>query len=190
VTAFHAYVDPPDEQFPKTSSRRYAEALVRICEVALAHTGSPERARAQVSVVIDWKTLIERQPGRLDGDFTGPIHPRDVEMLLCDCDISRIVTGPDGLPLDVGSMRRNPPPAMRRALVERDGGCRWPECGRPAGFCDAHHVQSWQHGGETKLVNLVLLCSHHHHVTHKPGWSITFDGTALEVHRPDGTGFR
>jgi hypothetical protein len=190
VTAFHAYVDPPDEQFPKTSSRRYAEALVRICEVALAHTGTPERARAQVSVVIDWKTLIERQPGRLDGEFTGPIHPRDIEMLLCDCDISRIVTGPDGLPLDVGHNRRNPTPAMRRALVVRDGGCRWPECDRPAGFCDAHHVQPWKHGGETKLTNLVLLCSHHHHVTHKPGWSISFDGTTLEVLRPNGTGFR
>src|SRR5215211_7514271 len=36
TTALHAYTDPPDEQFPKTTSRRYAEALVRICEVALA----------------------------------------------------------------------------------------------------------------------------------------------------------
>ena len=113
--------------------------------------------------------MTDRQPGRLDGEFTGPIHPRDIERLLCDCDISRIVTGPDSLPLDVGRMRRNPTPAMRRALVERDGGCRWPGCDRPAGFCDAHHVEPWQHGGETKLTNLVLLCSHHHHVTHKPG---------------------
>ena len=45
-------------------------------------------------------------------------------------------------------------------------------------------------GGETKLTNLVLLCSHHHHVTHKPGWSMTFHGTTLEVLRPNGTGFR
>jgi hypothetical protein len=80
---------------------------------------------------------------------------------------------------------------MRRALVERDGGCRWPECDRPAGFCDAHHVVPWwPDRGETKLDNLVLLCSHHHHVTHEPGWSISFDGTALEVHRPGGTGFQ
>jgi hypothetical protein len=189
TTAVHAYADPPDDRFPKTTSRRYAEALVRICEVALAQTGTPERARAQVSVVVDWTTLIERQPGRLDGEFTGPIHPRDVERLLCDCDISRIVTGPTGLPLDVGPLRRNPTPAMRRALVERDGGCRWPECDRPAGFCDAHHVQPWQHGGETKLTNLVLLCSHHHHVAHAPGWATTFDGTTFEVLRPTGTGF-
>jgi hypothetical protein len=190
TTALHAYTDPPDEQFPKPTSRRYAEALVRICEVALGQTGTPERARAQVSIVVDWKTLTERQPGRLDGEFTGPIHPRDVERLLCDCDISRVVTGPDSLPLDVGRMRRTPTPAMRRALVERDGGCRWPGCDRPAGFCDAHHVRPWLPDGETKLTNLVLLCSHHHHVTHRPGWSMTFDGTTLEIDRPDGTGFR
>jgi hypothetical protein len=191
MTALHAYTDPPDDQFPKKTSKRYAEALVRICEVALAHTGTPERARAQVSIVVDWKTLNDRQPGRLDGEFTGPIHPRDLERLLCDCDISRIVTGPTGLPLDVGTMRRTPTPAMRRALVERDGGCRWPGCDRPAGFCDAHHVVPWwPDRGPTNLENLVLLCSHHHHVTHAPGWSITFDGATLTVDRPAGTGFR
>jgi hypothetical protein len=76
---------------------------------------------------------------------------------------------------------------MRKALVVRDEGCAWPGCDRPAGFCDAHHVEPWWRGGETKLTNLVLLCSHHHHVTHKPGWSITFDSPTLTVHRPDGT---
>ena len=107
TTALHAYTDPPDDDVPEEDEpQRYAEALVRICEVALGHTGTKERARAQVSIVVDWKTLTERQPGRLDGEFTGPIHPRDIERLLCDCDISRIVTGPDSLPLDVG---RDPP---------------------------------------------------------------------------------
>ena len=36
----------------------------------------------------------------------------------------------------------------------RDGGCIWPGCDRPAGFCDAQHVTPWQQGGETKLANL------------------------------------
>jgi hypothetical protein len=188
VTALHAYTDPPDDKLTRTTSQRYADALVRICEVALAQTGTPERARRQVLAVLDWKTLVDKQPGRLDGVFTGPIHPRDIELLLCDCDISRVITGPDGLPLDVGRMRREPTAAMRRALVERDGACRWPGCNRPAGFCDAHHVvPGWPDRGPTNLKNLILLCSHHHHTAHKPGWWLTFDGTTLEVHRPDGT---
>ncbi|NMD47965.1 MAG: HNH endonuclease, partial [Propionibacterium sp.] len=34
--------------------------------------------------------------------------------------------------------------------------------------CDAHHIQPWQHGGTTKLTNLVLLCPHHHNLC-EPG---------------------
>jgi hypothetical protein len=77
---------------------------------------------------------------------------------------------------------------MRRALVERDERCRWPGCDRAAGFCDAHHVVPWwPDRGPTSLRNLILLCSHHHHVAHRPGWWLTFDGTTLAVHRPDGS---
>jgi hypothetical protein len=35
-------------------------------------------------------------------------------------------------------------------------------------------------------VNLVFLCSYHHHVLHKPGWHATFDGTTFTVTNPDG----
>ena len=34
------------------------------------------------------------------------------------------------------------PPAMRRALRARDGGCRFPGCDRTR-FCDGHHVKHW-----------------------------------------------
>ena len=137
--------------------------------------------------MIDWATFIDSQPGRLDGEFTGPIHPADIARLLCDSDLSRIITGPDSLPLDVGRTRSTIPPAIRRALVERDQGCRYPDCGLPAGWCEAHHTKPWYEGGETSLETLVLFCPHHHHVTHQPGWRVEFDGRDLRVFRPDGT---
>jgi hypothetical protein len=187
VTALHAYTDPPTETDTRSTARRRADALVRIAEIALAHTGTEERARAQVSIVIDWATLISSQPGRLDGLFTGPIHERDIERLLCDCEVSRVVTGPDGLPLDVGRIRRTPTPAIRRAVIARDGGCRYPGCDRPAGFCQIHHVVHWTKGGRTAVHNLVMLCDRHHHVIHLAGWIVKFDGHELRVIRPDGT---
>ena len=61
-----------------------------------------------------------------------------------------------GRVLDVGRKTRAVSPALRRALEYRDGGCRFPGCGLT--FCDAHHVEHWADGGETKLDNLVLLC--------------------------------
>src|SRR4051812_23499052 len=186
LTAIHAYTDAPSTDDQRTTSQRRAAALVRICEVALAHIGDARRPVAQVSVVVDWPTLIGGD-GRHDGGFTGPIHRSDVDRLLCDCHIARIVTGPNSLPLDAGRARRTAPPAIRRAVVARDGGCRFPGCDRPPGWCDAHHVQHWIDGGPTSLANLVLLCDRHHHVVHQPGWVLRFDGRDVTVLRPDGT---
>ena len=187
TTALHAYTDPPSLDDPLPTSARMAAALVRICEVAIAHLGAENRTTAHVNVVVDWETLTDGRLGRTDGAFTGPIHPEAVRQLLCDCSVSRVVTGPRGEVLDVGRSRRTVPPPMRRALVVRDDGCRFPGCNRPSGWCDAHHVVHWSAGGATALDNLVLLCDRHHHVVHEPGWTVKFDGEELRLLRPDGT---
>jgi hypothetical protein len=191
-TAIHELTDPPSDADPRTPARRRADALVRMAELALANlraagdTG-PVRARPAASIVVDWTTLTGEQWGRLDGQFVGTLHRADVERMLCDCTISRVVTGPDGLPLEVGRSQRTPSPAQRRALHTRDGGCRFPGCQRPPGWTDAHHVVHWKDGGRTDLDNLVSLCDHHHHVVHQPGWTVEFDGHTLSTRRPDGT---
>lgn len=186
LTAIHAYTDPPSDDDRRTAAQRRAAALVRICEVALAHIGDDRRPSAHVSVVVDWETLLAGAPGRHDGAFTGPIHPTDLDRLLCDCNVSRVVTGPNGLPLDAGRARRTPPPAIRRAVIARDGGCRFPGCDRPPGWCQTHHVVRWTDGGRTAVRNLVLLCDRHHHVIHLPNWLLKFDGRDVRVIRPDG----
>ena len=88
------------------------------------------------------------------------------------CDASRVVMthGSDGSVLDVGRKTRTVPPALRRALDHRDGGCRFPGCGLR--FCDAHHIRHWADGGETRLDNLVLLCRRHHRAVHEEGFGV------------------
>ena len=76
--------------------------------------------------------------------------------------------------LDVGRKTRTIPPAVRRALEARDRGCRFPGCGLR--FTDAHHIRHWADGGETKLGNLVLLCSHHYWLLHEEGWTVEWWG--------------
>ena len=186
VTAVHAFTDPPSDGDDRTPARRRADALVRMAEVALATLPEhADRARTRATVIIDWATLRHHVPGALDGEFTGSIHPAEIDRLLCDSSVSRVVTGPQGLPLDVGRSRRTVPPPLRRAVIVRDRGCRFPGCDRPPGWCDAHHVIHWRNGGRTALDNLVLLCDHHHQVVHRPGWTVKFDGD-LRVLRPDG----
>jgi hypothetical protein len=110
------------------------------------------------------------------------------------CDASRVVMthGPDGSVLDVGRKTRTVPPAIRRALDHRDGGCRFPGCGLR--FCDAHHIKHWADGGETRLDNLVLLCRRHHRAVHEDGFRVeTVTDTerrgSLRFHWPDGRPF-
>ena len=181
------YVDPPVDG--RTNDRRSATpaALVRMAEVAITHLGDDHRVPTQVSIVVDWATLTEGKLGRLEGEFTGPIHPQDIQRVLCDSSISRVITGPDSLPLDVGRTMRIPPTPMRRAVVARDQGCRFPGCNRPPGWCQAHHTTWWTNGGETKVSGLILFCDHHHHVIHQPDWIVEFDGRDLRIIKPDGT---
>ena len=190
-TALHALTDPPTDDDTRTASRRRADALVRMAELAMANLrggeDAPVLARPAASIVIDWTTLTGETWGRMDGQFTGTLHKTDVERMLCDCTVSRVITGPDGLPLDVGRSRRTIPPQIDRARQVRDNGCRYPGCTRPHGWTRAHHVVQWKHGGETVITNIVSLCDHHHHVVHLPGWTATFDGHTFEVFRPDGT---
>src|SRR5690606_39825144 len=68
----------------------------------------------------------------------------------------------------------------------RDGGCRFPGCGRKR-FVDAHHIEHWSTGGETSLANLMLLCSKHHTLVHEGGFRIEKDyRDRWFFRRPDG----
>src|SRR5438874_13655310 len=73
--------------------------------------------------------------------------------------------------MSVGRKTSSVPIALRRALRRRDRGCRFPGCENHR-FVDAHHVQHWARGGETRLDNLVLLCRRHHRLVHEGGYSV------------------
>ena len=77
------------------------------------------------------------------------------------------------------------PPAIRRALTNRDQRCRFPGC--DCHHCDAHHVRHWADGGTTKLENLVLLCRRHHRAVHEEGFRVELrDDGAPHFFWPDG----
>jgi Domain of unknown function (DUF222)/HNH endonuclease len=78
-------------------------------------------------------------------------------------------------PLEVGRTTRTVSPAQRNALIVRDGGCAFPGCQRPQGWCEAHHLRHWAHGGPTDLANLALLCWTHHRAVHEGGWRLRRD---------------
>ena len=121
-----------------------------------------------------------------------PIGPETARRLACDAGIIPLLVGSNSEPLDVGRLNRSAPPALRRALVYRDGGCRFPQCDRPPEWTDAHHIQHWVLHGPTALRNMTLLCRAHHVMVHEQGWLISLDPTTgiVTVHYPDGRLFQ
>jgi hypothetical protein len=102
------------------------------------------------------------------------------------CDCALLAVGGGGESLNIGRRSRSIPPAIRRALMVRDGGCAFPGCLHRR-FLHGHHIEHWLHGGETRLDNLVTLCTFHHYLVHEGGWTMSrgADGGFL-FHSPRG----
>src|SRR3546814_1389739 len=105
------------------------------------------------------------------------IDAATLHALACDANLHRVITDGKSSILDYGRSTRTIPAAVYTSLVLRDQHCRYPGCDRKPEWCDGHHIWHWERGGPTKLSNLVLLCSRHHHLIHRRGWHITMDDT-------------
>ena len=104
-------------------------------------------------------------------DLTGDrITAAQARRLACTAKILPAVLDGKSLPIDLGRAKRLFTPAQRKALLIRDQTCRAEGCDTPGTWCDAHHLDPWQHGGPTDLDNAALLCSHHHHRIHEVGY--------------------
>ncbi|MGY1837982.1 MULTISPECIES: DUF222 domain-containing protein [unclassified Modestobacter] len=175
----------------RTRAQQQADALIQLCDNALAAGGLPTLRTEKPHVVlgIDVEDLVDPAtgPGAGQTGFGASISAARARWLACDAVVSRIVMGPDGEPLDLGRKHRVVTPALRRAVVARDRTCMFTGCGAPHWWADVHHLIHWLHGGETNLKNSALLCERHHTKVHH-GFRVERqpDGR-WRTWRPDGT---
>jgi hypothetical protein len=182
---------------PAGDRRSYAErqgdALVELCRQALNGGTLPDvrGERPHVRVSIDLLALCAER-GFAELPFAGPITAETARRIACDAGVARIITGPDGLPMDAGREQRTAGVGIRRAIEARDVHCVFAGCTAPAAWCDVHHVVHWAFGGPTSCENGALLCERHHTAVHEGGFTICRDrGTAVwHTYRPDGTEVR
>jgi Domain of unknown function (DUF222)/HNH endonuclease len=151
----------------RTYGARRADALTLMAESFLQHGPAQSTAdRYQVVVHVDAATLKNYEDGRCEIEHGPAITVDTARQITCDSSLVRLIENEDGEPLDVGRKTRSIPPALRRALSARDTGCRFPGCTFHC-YVDAHHIEHWADGGETKLSNLVTLCRAHHRMVHR-----------------------
>jgi hypothetical protein len=171
-------------------SARRADALALVAESFLAH-GAIEAAggdRHQIVVHVAAETLRDRSAGCCEFEHGPSMAAETARRLSCDASVVALVENEDGEPLNVGRKTRTISAPLRRVLNARDKGCRFPGCCNTR-FIDAHHVDHWANGGETKPSNLVSLCRFHHHAVHEGGIRIEkLDDGALRFVKRNGVG--
>jgi hypothetical protein len=137
-------------------------------EAGWADPLAPEACRRLACDGAVTRVVVTRQPP----DDPGGTQPLAARLRTAMALLPPVLGGAPSQPLDVGRTTRVVQPAQRAALAVRDGGCVFPGCDRPLGWCEAHHLQHWLHGGPTDLANLALMCRAHHRAVHEGGWRL------------------
>jgi hypothetical protein len=212
-TALEAFTSPPTAADERTADQRAADALAALANSALsvgpAKIGAQIRPHISLLVPADTWTRMRRgnragpdgKPERValamgeagdpvpaaELDDGTPMPGTELERLACDCEVTRIVLDADGIPLDVGQTQRTYAKGLRRAVLVRDGTCRWPGCTLPGSWCEVHHVAWFSRGGSTSLANGLTLCTFHHRQVHRHRVRIRNTSNVAHFTHADGT---
>ena len=164
--ALAAEMAKPDDG--RTFDQLRADAFINM--VTAPATGC--RRPAELLVIVDLQTLQGglHEAGVCETFDGQPLPTELVRRLACEANIIPIVLGRDGRVLDVGRARRLATEDQRRALRAMHRTCAAPDCPVRFGDCDIHHLKEWREGGVTDMVNLIPLCSNHHHLIHEGRW--------------------
>jgi hypothetical protein len=181
----------------KTFPQKRVDALLALAEQAmntmqegLQPLSSADKYQVVVHIERSGELSHEQHCTIESGAHHLPLSPATARRLCCDASLVPVLEDASGNVLNVGRKTRAIPPSIRRALHIRDHGCRFPGCCESR-YVDAHHVQHWCDGGETRLDNLVLLCRHHHRLLHQDGYEIIKRGEQqFEFLTPHGDAMR
>jgi hypothetical protein len=189
VSAETSRSQPLDQAVPHPIASRRADALQRVAEAFLSATENQGSGsdRYLVNIHTAMETLkTDGAAAESELEDSGHVSAETSRRLSCDCSVVHWRDAPSGEPLNIGRKTRIVPPAIRRALQRRDGGCRFPGC-TCTRFVDAHHIVHWADGGETSMENLVLLCRRHHRLMHEEGFAVQAGSFGkINFHLPSG----
>ena len=162
-----------------------AQALL---ELVTGHRGA--QGRPSIIVIVDAETAANGPHPHTTCETaqgTGLSHTT-LNRLACDAVLRTVLLDDDYVPINLGRERRTASPAQWAALKAIYTTCAWANCERPITWCQAHHLQPWEHEGPTDLNNLIPLCTSHHHQTHEGRWHLKLaPNRSLHIHQPDGT---
>jgi hypothetical protein len=187
-TAIDAFRTPDRAGDPaRTAEQRTADAFEELALAALRAGEAPSDrgVRPQLTVTVDLDRL-HRGTGAGEAAWHGPIPTAELQRFARNATIRVLGLDVDGLPIASSVATDHVTAAQYRALVHRDGGCRYPGCDAPPAWCDVAHATARRDDGPVALHNTLLLCRRHHRYLDLGAWRITVDRLEARFTHPDG----
>src|SRR5665811_2406851 len=128
--------DETSATYPQKLGRAFTEILEHLPTNSFANHGG---VAATVVINLDYDQLLTDIGAATLSDGTR-ISASAARRIACNAAIIPQVLGSRSLPLDLGAEPRLFNKSQRIALAHRDGGCAFPDCQAPPGWCDAHHI--------------------------------------------------
>jgi hypothetical protein len=126
----------PDQRSPGV--RRY-DAHLMVLNRGLSNPGAPpSSARASVMLTVQADPATGRPTGAAFTATGQVLDAASAGRYACLGDVTPIVLGEHGEPLDLGRTVRLATPGQFKALMVRDQHCTYPGCTVPGTWCDAH----------------------------------------------------
>ncbi len=174
---------------PRTPAQQRHDALV---EILRQWSDDQPRGgnRPHVLLVEDTSTRRGEAVGRCQSASGYQMRPDTMRRLACDAITQTVLLASDGVPLAMGREERTFTPDQYRAMVVRDGGCRFPGCDLGPRYSEAHHTTTWEDGGLTDLEHGILVCrgrGHHRFLHEGRGRVVGNPNGPLEWYAHDGT---
>ena len=161
--------------------RRQADVLIALCQL---EAGTDDGAtEATVGARVDIHVDIT-----LDGEATMcgvPLPDEWVDAARANARVHLRVLDEHGTVIAEDRARTFVSQKRRRAVVRRDGRCRWPGCNRRLRL-QVHHLHPSSWGGNDDTSNLAAVCAYHHGLL-VPHGDYVLDGNP---NRPDGLTLR
>jgi hypothetical protein len=163
-----------------TRGQLQADALAAMAQDSLSRDrdGDASSGGGSVSLLVDLDTANGTGGEHGTEIEYGPrVGPATLEELLCTGTV-QVIGLKDGEPVVTSKASRAIPPAIRRFVARRDGGCTIGGCTSRYRL-EPHHIRLRSDGGTHDPENLTTLCWFHHHVAvHQQGLRIDPDSPA------------
>ena len=153
ISAINFVAGTPGQGDTRTTEQRLADGLVMLCDALAKGEVKGGRERPTVLLVFDIEAYLgdTNTPART---ANGDRLPACVARHLAEnAHLQRVVEAGSRI-LDLGTVVRLASDDQYRALLVRDGGCRWLGCEIPAAWCEVDHLVPYP-AGPTNLDDLV-----------------------------------